>query len=63
VVEELRQRRPGLKALYLSGYTDEAIVRNGVLEAGIPFLQKPFSVDALARKVREVLDTQVPMLP
>jgi PAS domain S-box-containing protein len=56
VVEELRHRRPGLKALYLSGYTDEAVVRHGVLEGGVPFLQKPFSVDALARKVREVLD-------
>ena len=56
VVEELRNRRPGLKALYLSGYTDEAIVRHGVLEGGVPFLQKPFSLDALARKVRDVLD-------
>jgi hypothetical protein len=56
VVAELRHRRPGLKALYLSGYTDEAIVRHGVLEGGVPFLQKPFSVDGLARKVREVLD-------
>ena len=63
VVEELRDRRPGLKALYLSGYTDEAIVRHGVLEGGVPFLQKPFSLDALARKVREVLDTEVPRLP
>jgi two-component system, cell cycle sensor histidine kinase and response regulator CckA len=63
VVEELRRQRPGLKALYLSGYTDEGIVRHGVLQAGIPFLQKPFTLDALARKVREVLDTEVPNLP
>ena len=55
LVEQLRPLLPGLKVLYVSGYTDEAIVRHGVLGAGIPFLQKPFSIDALARKVREVL--------
>ncbi len=49
--------RPDLKVLYVSGYPDESIVHHGVLEAGIAFLQKPFSADALARKVRRVLDT------
>jgi two-component system cell cycle sensor histidine kinase/response regulator CckA len=46
--------------LYMSGYTDNVIAEGGVLEAGMSFLQKPFSPRALAAKVREVLDT--PML-
>ncbi len=56
LADRLTASRPGLRVLYLSGYTDDAVVRNGVLEAGVAFLQKPFGVDALARKVREVLD-------
>jgi PAS domain S-box-containing protein len=48
--------RPGTHVLYISGYTDSAIDHHGVLEPGIAFLQKPFSADELARKVREVLD-------
>jgi len=57
---ELAQRlatlRPDLKVLYMSGYTDDAIVRHGVLASGIAFLSKPFTPDALALKVRELLD-------
>lgn len=49
--------RPTTRVLYTSGYADQAIISRGVLEAGAPFLQKPFSVAALARKVREVLDS------
>jgi two-component system cell cycle sensor histidine kinase/response regulator CckA len=49
--------RPDLKVVYMSGYTDNAIVHHGVLEKGITFLQKPFTPDGLALKVREVLDS------
>jgi two-component system, cell cycle sensor histidine kinase and response regulator CckA len=52
----LRTSRPGASALYMSGYTDDAIIHHGVLEPGLAFLQKPFPLEALARKVREVLD-------
>ena len=44
-----------MKVLYVSGYTDDTIVRHGVLERGLAFLQKPFSPKTLARKVGEVL--------
>jgi CheY-like chemotaxis protein len=54
----LLARQPDMPVLYMSGYTDEAIVQHGVLEAGINFLQKPFSPGALASKVREVLDAR-----
>ncbi len=47
---------PGVRVLFVSGYTDNAVSRHGVLEAGLEFLQKPFTTDALLGKVREILD-------
>jgi CheY-like chemotaxis protein len=56
LVEHLTVDRPDLNVLYLSGYTDDAVVRHGVLEADVAFLQKPFTIDVLAGKVRQMLD-------
>ncbi len=58
LARQLTTTWPGLNVLYLSGYTDDAIVRHGVLEPGVSFLQKPFSPEVLAHKVRQVLDRQ-----
>ncbi|MBI4444207.1 MAG: response regulator [Acidobacteria bacterium] len=55
LAQTLRQMRAETKVLYVSGYTDDSVLRNGLLESGTAFLQKPFTRDALARKVREVL--------
>jgi len=56
VAEALSALRPSIRVLYMSGYTDEAIVRTGVLDEGKPFLQKPFTPLQLARKIRDILD-------
>ncbi len=56
LVQKLAEIRPGLRALFMSGYTDDAVVRHGVIAADQGFIQKPFTFDALASKVREVLD-------
>jgi DNA-binding NtrC family response regulator len=56
LAERLSSIRPGIKVLYMSGYTDNAIAHHGILDKGMNFIQKPFTVDGLARKVREVLD-------
>jgi PAS domain S-box-containing protein len=56
LAQSLEVLHPGIKVLYMSGYTDDAIVRHGLLDQEIAFLQKPFTPDVLIRKVREVLD-------
>jgi len=58
LVRQMAPLRPGMNVLYISGYTDEAVVHHGIPETGAAFLQKPFLPDALARKVREVLDSR-----
>ncbi len=55
---QLGASRPGLKVLFISGYTDDTVFRHGVLEGGVAFLQKPFNLKALAAKIRELLDEQ-----
>jgi two-component system cell cycle sensor histidine kinase/response regulator CckA len=57
LAKHLCQVRPGIKVLFLSGYTEDAIMHQGVLDCGTAFLQKPFSLQALSRKVREILGT------
>jgi signal transduction histidine kinase len=56
LVDRVQPLRPAMKVLYMSGYTDGAIVHHGVLEPGIAFIQKPFAPPAIAHKVRDVLD-------
>jgi len=58
LVERLLPLRPQMKVLYMSGYSDEAIVHHGVLAPGTAFLQKPFTTESLVRKLREVLDSK-----
>ena len=57
-VERLRETHPDVAVLYMSGYTDDAVLRSGALERGTAFLQKPFGTADLARKVRQVHDAR-----
>ena len=57
LADEARRLRPALKVLFTTGYTRNAIVHNGVLDAGVDLIVKPYSIDQLARKLREVLES------
>jgi CheY-like chemotaxis protein len=56
LAQELLQSRSDMRVLFMSGYTENAVVHHGVLDAGVEFIAKPVSQDALARKVRQILD-------
>jgi CheY-like chemotaxis protein len=56
LTRRLAAQWPALKVLYMSGYTEDAIVKHGVLNPGIAFLHKPFTAETLGRKIRDVLD-------
>ena len=57
VAENVTRCRPGIAVLYMSGYTDDAIARHGVLEEGTHLIMKPFTTASLVKEVREVLDS------
>ncbi len=59
LVAKLKELHPQVKVLYVSGYTEEATIHRGVIDKGVNFLQKPFTPDSLARKVRHVLDHKI----
>jgi len=64
LAEQMLKRQPGMKVLYMSGYTDSFIAGHGVLESGTHLLHKPFTEEVLIRKLREVLDgNQTPQPP
>ena len=56
VYDEIKKARPDMKALFVSGYNEEVIHKNGILEDGLNFISKPFALTEFLRKVRDVLD-------
>ena len=54
--EHIEEIKPGIRTLFMSGYTANVIAHRGVLDEGVEFIQKPFGMKALAGKVREILD-------
>ena len=60
LARRLRARQPSLRVLFISGYTDDAVIHQGDLEPGSAFLQKPFTPNVLCRRVRELLEIAQP---
>ncbi len=60
LIDRLRRNHPQIRALFMSGYTNNAIVHHGVLDARVPFIQKPFSIGDLAEKIRQALQAAPP---
>jgi len=58
--EKVLEARPDIRVLFMSGYTDDEVMRRGVIDGQTAFLQKPFTPDLLAHKIREVLDITAP---
>ncbi len=63
LAKRLAALRPEMKVLFMSGFTDDAVVRHGLLHGETAFIQKPFTPGALAKKVREVLDSSACQAP
>jgi two-component system cell cycle sensor histidine kinase/response regulator CckA len=57
VAEQALAVRPGIKVVFMSGYTDDVVLHHGVVDEGVAFIQKPLTPDAVTRKVRQTLDT------
>jgi FixJ family two-component response regulator len=57
---QIRKRDPHMKLLFVSGYSDDALLHHGVFDSGVAFLQKPFKMTDLLKHLRRILDGQVP---
>jgi len=56
LAEKLKERMPHLPILFTSGYTDDTVISNDIIESNTNFIQKPFTMNALSNKIREILD-------
>lgn len=64
LIARIREKRPDIRVIFISGYTDNVVLRHGILEGEVDFLEKPYTIERLARKIREVLDrSPVPVNP
>jgi two-component system cell cycle sensor histidine kinase/response regulator CckA len=56
LVNRIREKSPDIRVIFISGYTDNVVLRHGILEGEVDFLEKPYTIERLARKIREVLN-------